>query len=164
LKTLYLMRHAKSDWLAGVQSDFDRPLNERGRREATEMGDFLCTRPSPPERVVSSSALRARQTTEQVFLQTGWSPEKLLFESSLYMASLRTLIEICEAESHYQSLLILGHNPGLDDLLVFLCGEDVERTHNGELFTTANIAVIELADGVIDQKQNSQLIELRRPQ
>lgn len=157
------MRHAKSDWQTGALTDFDRPLNKRGRRAASDMGEFLAGMDRPPDRIISSSALRARQTIERVFLQTRWRPDRLRFEPGLYLASLDQLLECCRAESDCDSLMLVGHNPGLEDLLEYLCDDPIERTKKGKLFTTANIAEIELSARGVEQAGGARLVKLTRP-
>ena len=157
------MRHAKSDWQSGADNDFDRPLNKRGRRAAVEIGALLKKRIKPPDMVISSPALRARQTIERLFLQTGWRLERLKFDQALYLANLARLIDVCGEHEDKSTLMVVGHNPGLEDLLVHLCGEDIGRTKKGKLFTTANVAIIELGAGGLEQGGDSRLVELIRP-
>ncbi len=157
------MRHAKSDWQSGADSDFDRPLNKRGRRAAVDMGQVLKKRGAPPQRVVSSPALRARQTVERVFLQTGWRLDRLRFDDTLYLADLDRLLALCHEHEDCDSLMLVGHNPGLEELLVHLCGDDIGRTRKGKLFTTANIAVIGHHGGRVDGRDGAHLVDLIRP-
>jgi phosphohistidine phosphatase len=163
VKKLILMRHAKSDWHNGADSDFDRPLNKRGRRSAAEVGALLKKGVKPPDLVISSPALRARQTVERVFLQTGWRLDRLRFDESVYLASAARLLDLCEAESQCESLMLVGHNPGLEDLLLMLCGDEVQRTKKGKVFTTANIAIIEFEPQGALSQDNARLVELIRP-
>ncbi len=157
------MRHAKSDWQSGADSDFDRPLNKRGRRAAADMGAILKKKLSPPDRVISSPALRARQTVERLFLQTGWRLDRLRFDESLYLAGLERLLALCREEAGNETLMLVGHNPGMEDLLVHLCGSDISRTKKGKLFTTANVAVIESPESAIERPGKATLVELIRP-
>ncbi|KAA3620701.1 MAG: histidine phosphatase family protein [Proteobacteria bacterium] len=165
MKQLILMRHAKSDWQSGAANDFERPLNKRGRRAAAEMGALLKKRPKPPDRVICSPALRARQTVERVFLQTGWRLDRLKFDESLYLASLGDLIALCgEQARECDTLMLMGHNPGLEDLLKYLCGsESIRRTKKGKVFTTANIATVALGPSGVARGGEGQLLELVRP-
>jgi phosphohistidine phosphatase len=163
VKKLILMRHAKSDWQTGANNDFDRPLNKRGRRAAVEIGALLKKRLKPPDLVISSPALRARQTVERVFLQTGWRLDRLRFDESVYLAGAARLLELCTAESQCDSLMLVGHNPGLEDLLLTLCGDEVRRTKKGKVFTTANVAIIEFESEGTLSEDNARLIELIRP-
>ncbi len=157
------MRHAKSDWQSGADSDFDRPLNKRGRRAAADMGALLKTRLKPPELVIASPALRSRQTVDRLFLNTGWRLDRLRFDESLYLASADRLTEIARANDDRESVMLVGHNPGLEDLLLFLCGPDVQRTRKGKVFTTANVAIIEPAASGFDAGGRARLVELIRP-
>lgn len=157
------MRHAKSDWQSGADTDFDRPLNKRGRRAAVDMGQVLKKRRAPPDRVVSSPALRARQTVERVFLQTGWRLDRLRFDDTLYLADLDRLLAVCREHDECESLMLVGHNPGLEELLVHLCGDDIDRTKKGKLFTTANVAVIDPDGGRVEDRESARLVELIRP-
>ncbi len=152
------MRHAKSDWQSGADSDFDRPLNKRGRRAAADMGAIARQKFPPPDRVVSSPALRARQTVERLFLQTGWRLDRLRFDERLYLAGVEQLKQITAEHGDCDTLMLVGHNPGLEDYLVELVGDDIERTRKGKLFTTANLAVIEPA-----ADRSARLLELIRP-
>jgi phosphohistidine phosphatase len=164
VKQLILMRHAKSDWRSEAESDFERPLNKRGRRAAVEMGAALKKLPSPPDRVISSPSLRTRQTVERVFLQTGWRLDRLAFDQNLYLAELGSLIELCKSRGEgIDSLMLVGHNPGLEDFLGYLCGTDLKRTKKGKLLTTANIAIIELGPHGVERGGEARLLELIRP-
>jgi phosphohistidine phosphatase len=163
VKKLILMRHAKSDWQSSAQSDFDRPLNKRGRRAAADMGATLKKHIKPPDLVISSPALRARQTVERLFLNTGWRLDRLRFDESLYMASAEHLARIGEENSDCDSLMLVGHNPGMEDLLLYLCGPDVKRTKKGKVFTTANVAVIEPGPSGLGAAGEARLVELMRP-
>ncbi len=109
MKRLILMRHAKSDWSAGVSSDHDRPLNARGRRGATVLGIALRDKAIVPDQILSSTALRTRETCE--FLGLDGSP-KVSFQRGLYLA---TQDEIFGALQRVigDVVLMLGHNPGI---------------------------------------------------
>ncbi len=105
--TLILTRHAKSAWNTDAPSDHARPLNARGRRSARALGDWLREQPVLPEQVVSSSALRARETCERMELT---SPAT--FTERLYHATPQLILEVLR-EIDAPSVLLLGHNPGL---------------------------------------------------
>ena len=164
VKRLILMRHAKSDWHSGAESDFDRPLNKRGRRAAVEMGEYLKEHGITPDRIVSSPALRARQTVDRMFLQTGWRIDRLRFDDALYLASAEDLRAACHRHGDdVDCLMLVGHNPGLDDLFEYLCGNDLPRTAKGKLMTTANLAFIELGSGGVDKAGAGTMTDLVRP-
>lgn len=132
-KTLYLVRHAKSDWSTG-KADFNRPLNKRGRRDAPEMGRRLKTRSGIPELIVCSPAERARQTLELLDLGTD-----AVFNENIYEASAGDLLEtIHSLDDRYGSAMLIGHNPSMAWLASELTGEHLEH------MPTCTIATIEL--------------------
>jgi len=120
LKTLLLMRHAKSSWDNPALADYERPLNRRGLRDAPRMGRWLAAQSLVPDLVVTSSAERARQTAQIVVDAMGASIEIREFDS-LYHASRETwmgcIVEFADSDS---VVLCVGHNPGME-LLVSTC-------------------------------------------
>lgn len=137
MKTLYMLRHAKSSWDDHSLSDFERPLNERGLRTAPFIGRLMKDRELKPDAVVSSPALRASQTAELVRHAAGFEPA-IKHDERIYEASVGTLVSvIVEAGVDSSSLLIVGHNPGAEGLIYFLTGEIAPMP-------TAALAVIEL--------------------
>lgn len=118
MKTLSLLRHAKSSWDDPVERDFDRPLNGRGHRAARRMGEWLRDSGLHFDRVVASPALRIRQTIEGV--ETGLGGKlKPDFDKRIYMASAASLFDLVrETPGEVEHLLLIGHNPGLEDLLL----------------------------------------------
>jgi phosphohistidine phosphatase len=118
MKTLSLLRHAKSSWDDPVERDFDRPLNGRGHRAARRMGEWLREAAPAFELVVASPALRIRQTIEGVEAGLG-GKLKPVFDKRVYMASAASLFDILhETPDDVGHLLLIGHNPGLEDLLL----------------------------------------------
>lgn len=123
VKTLLLMRHAKSSWDNASLSDFDRPLAERGRRDAPRMARALVALDSAPDFIVSSPAARARETIEAV-IREGQLTAPLEFNDSIYDASSAALMQITRRlPDEYRRVLMVGHNPGFEDLLARLTGE-----------------------------------------
>lgn len=124
MKRLLLLRHAKSSWSDPRQADFDRPLNPRGRKACERLGPFLGAQVRPPALVLCSPALRTRETWERIAPATGWDAP-LRHARGVYAASttaLRELLsELGDAEDA-ASVLIIGHNPALQDLAVSLIG------------------------------------------
>jgi phosphohistidine phosphatase len=117
VKTLLLMRHAKSSWDDDGVSDHDRPLNTRGERSAPHMAELLLEAKLEPELILSSTALRARTTAFAVAERFGWQPEVRL-RRGLYMAEPgRILAEIAGVPREVGCLLVVGHNPGMEDLV-----------------------------------------------
>ena len=137
MKTLYLLRHAKSSWDDPGLKDFDRPLNKRGLKAAPKMGAYMLKQNIRPDVVLSSPALRAKQTTTMVCETAGWS-SLINFDERIYEASVQRLFEIVTGfEDPIERALMVGHNPGFEELLAALTGE----SHR---MATAALACIEL--------------------
>ena len=123
MKTLYLLRHAKSSWTDGSLRDFDRPLNERGREAAELIGKRLAAEELIDPLLICSPALRTRQTAE-IVLQGSQLRAEERFDERIYEASLRDLMEvISEIPNDKPVAILIGHNPGFEELLAFLTGE-----------------------------------------
>ncbi|MDA0680960.1 MAG: histidine phosphatase family protein [Proteobacteria bacterium] len=118
MKILTILRHAKSSWdLAGV-ADFDRALNDRGERDAPEMGQRMKAAGIRPSLIVSSPAARAWSTAKLVAAELAYPVEFLQRESDLYHAGSDKLFTvIARQDEGFNSILIVGHNPGLTDLV-----------------------------------------------
>lgn len=126
MKTLYFLRHAKSDWSDFSLPDYERPLNERGRRACLKIGLTMKRLSITPERVVCSTATRARETLDRV-MTSGELDWPVTSESALYGAGAdRILSLIRQQPDSFQSLLLVGHNPGFQDLVVGLTGSEAE--------------------------------------
>lgn len=122
MKTLLLLRHAKSSWKEPGLSDFERPLNERGRRAAPLMGRFLRRQKLRPDLVLCSPAERARQTAALAVEAAGLS-SKLRFDERIYEASAERLVEVVsQVEESCEQVLLVGHNPGMEELIALLTG------------------------------------------
>lgn len=124
MKTLYFLRHAKSDWSNIDLSDHDRPLNGRGRRACAKIGIVLQKRGFNPGLVLCSSAVRAQETIDRVMsaASSDW-PKQI--EPGLYGASAdRILGLIRQQPDEYDSLLCVGHNPGFQDIVIGLSGRE----------------------------------------
>lgn len=122
MKTLILMRHAKSSWDTADVDDHDRPLNARGLRDAPRMGALLKEKAVVPDRLVSSTALRAAETARLVAEGLGWQGD---FERTarLYHAEARALIDFArETSGAADSVMIVAHNPGMEELVSGLIG------------------------------------------
>ena len=123
MKTLLLLRHAKSSWKNVTLEDHDRPLNKRGSREAPQAGEFLRESVLVPDSIVSSSALRAKSTASLVGEICG-RQVFVSIDPRIYLADLDTLITVVQnCSSVVQRLLVIGHNPGLEQLVEKLTGE-----------------------------------------
>lgn len=120
MKTLYFLRHAKSDWGDMALSDHQRPLNARGRRATAKIGAALRQQGVNPGKVLCSTAVRARETLERV-MQAGDFDWPVHYVAELYGASAdRILAVIREQPDAQDSLLLVGHNPGFQDIVLGL--------------------------------------------
>ena len=116
MKTLYLLRHAKSSWNFDELSDQERPLNDRGRDDAPHMGQALAKRNICPDLVVSSPAVRALSTAVLVCREMNYSHEKIAVEPSIYGADMDGLLGIIhDLPDTAASVLLVGHNPTITD-------------------------------------------------
>ena len=142
---LLVMRHAKSDWGDPMLPDEQRPLAPRGNRAAVRMAEWLQEKELAPDRVLSSSAVRTRETVAHLIDGLDLDPSIVEFRDDLYLAGAWDWIDALRNES-VARLLICGHNPGFDDLVDWLCAEPPARTLDGKLMTTAAIAHIRFDD------------------
>jgi len=123
-KTVFLLRHAKSQRNDTDAADFDRPLSGRGRRDAPRMGAWMGRQGLQPDLVLCSDAVRARQTWEAAAPELH-STAPVLFERALYMASATALLNrLRRLPDTVRSVLLIGHNPGLETLAIALASPD----------------------------------------
>lgn len=116
MKTLYIIRHAKSSWSDISLRDFDRPLNSRGKKDAPEMGKRLKSRGIMPDLIISSSANRAITTAKTIAREICYPEEKIIATKKLYLAGIESTLEtIHKTKEDVDSLVIVGHNPGWTD-------------------------------------------------
>jgi phosphohistidine phosphatase len=159
------MRHAKSEWHSAAKSDFDRPLNQRGSKDAACMGQYLQQQNIKPGLVLSSSAERAKQTALAVVDALHMNPDQILFNKDLYLADRPTLLKILHSvPDATDSVLLVAHNPGLDDLVEWLAPEPPSLSESGKLMTTAAIAMFAVPKPWAKLKRNTtRLVQLLRP-
>ena len=137
MKTLFLLRHAKSSWESSELSDFDRPLNARGLETAPFMGNIIKDNAFKIDLIVSSPAKRAQQTALLVKKTANINGE-IEYDDRIYEASPRRLLEVvAEIDEKHDSALLVGHNPGFEGLVHLLTGEI-------QPMPTAALAVIDL--------------------
>ncbi|RYG54785.1 MAG: histidine phosphatase family protein [Chitinophagaceae bacterium] len=116
MKTLYLVRHAKSSWENTAVADFDRKLNERGQKDAPEMGQRLLKRVHNIDAFVSSPAKRAKKTCKLFCKEFGVKEEDIIYVDSLYLASPQTFAQVISwFDDSLKSVAIFSHNPGITD-------------------------------------------------
>ena len=146
---LMLLRHAKSDWSRPGLPDRERPLNARGREAAPMMAAHMSTNDLVPQRAIVSSAVRTRQTWKLITPTLSRKPETI-FEQRIYEASPHTILSVIkETPDSIKSLMIVGHNPGLQALALALVGSgDSElRDDLAAKFPTGALAVIDFVTG-----------------
>ncbi len=127
MKTLLLMRHAKSSWADPGLADFARPLNERGRQTAPLIGRFLRAQVSQLDEVVCSPAERARATAQLTLAAAGYAcPTR--YDARIYEASAARLLTVVnEIAEPAGTVLLVGHNPGMEDFVRLLTDAPAER-------------------------------------
>jgi phosphohistidine phosphatase len=121
MKTLTLVRHAKSSWKDTSLADRDRPLNKRGKRDAPEMGRRIAEAGIRPSLIVSSPALRAWTTAKAIAKAINYPVEFLQREKALYLASVDDILDVLVAQDpKFNSVMVVGHNPGLTSFANYL--------------------------------------------
>ncbi len=137
MKTLLVLRHAKSSWKDLSLSDHDRPLNKRGKRDAPRMGALLRREDLIPDLIISSSAKRAKKTAQAVSEGCGYEDE-IIYTRDLYHAWPEAFVSVLRKVSdNFRCVMIVGHNPGLEELVEDFSGERVRMP-------TAALAQIDL--------------------
>ena len=142
MRTLYLLRHAKSSWAEPTLPDGERPLAPRGRRDAKRIAKHLVRLEIQPGLVLCSSAVRTRETLELLALDTR---STVRLEDELYGASAERLLErIHLVPAATASVMVIGHNPGLQELALLLAGDGADLDRLEEKFPTAALATLTL--------------------
>jgi phosphohistidine phosphatase len=161
MKTLLLLRHAKSSWKDPDLSDHDRPLNKRGQSDAPRMGKLLKDEELIPDLIMSSTAARANKTAELVAKECKYKGE-IVLNHSLYGAEPADYLKILEGLSDtYKAVLVVGHSPSLGETVEVLTGSpDV-------IMPTCSLAQIRLSiqnwDELNKQKIKGKLVKVWRP-
>lgn len=147
MRTLSLLRHAKSSWDDPDHGDHERPLNKRGTRDAPRMGRFMAEQGIIPDIVLCSDAVRARATLTLVLAELSPAAPNVRIEPRLYLAEPTAIVEIvARLEPEIGHCLLVGHNPGMHATALELTGAG-ERKALAALaskFPTAGLAVIDL--------------------
>ena len=125
-KKLYLIRHAKSDWDRNSQSDFVRPLNERGKRDAPKMGSLLRQKGALPDLIITSSATRAKSTARLMAHELQYNLEDILETKKAYLPIVSDLVSILnQVDNSKDCVYLFSHNPGISELVHYLSGEAI---------------------------------------
>lgn len=157
---IILLRHAHADSAVGEQADLERALSVLGEAEAEAAGAFLAEMDGwlRPTRVLSSPALRTRQTVERVLGRLGFIDTR--YEASIYEASPADLLDVLEAHQDAQSVLLVGHNPGLEWLVALLC-TGRSSAHRG--MPPGGVAVLRLAHDAALEPGSAELVTFWSP-
>lgn len=158
MKTLFLLRHAKSSWKDASLPDFERPLNKRGRRAAPLIGKFMRRQKLHPQLILCSPAERARETIALVEEAASLKAE-LRYDERIYEATAAGLrIIVSEIDEQAEGMLLVGHNPGMEELLDFLTGEVRHMP-------TASLAhiTLDIERWADVQERSGELVRLIRP-
>lgn len=160
LRSLTLIRHAKSSWDHPELQDFDRPLNPRGLRNAPMMGKRLAAAGYRADTIISSPARRALMTAESIAAEIGFDPDNIVQNPLVYGAGPGALTEVLTGISErFRHAVLVGHNPGITHLCNFLCDSRIDS------LPTCSIARIEFGDLAWEDvpRQKGHLIEFDYP-
>ena len=159
MKTLLILRHAKSSWKDDGLPDHDRPLNKRGERDAPRVGKLLLEQGLIPDLIISSTAKRARKTAKMVAKGCGYA-RKIQLTPDFYLAPAGVYIEVLNGlPVDYSQVMVVGHNPGMEELVGRL-------TRKPEAMPTAALAHVSLPLdrwSTLDGATGGKLIHLWRP-
>jgi len=123
MKTVIFFRHGKSDWNANFGADHERPINKRGRQASARMGRFLADAGQLPDRIITSSAVRARETLERAAKDGEWGEISTLVTRDLYEASPSAVLDVIRSEDDdLTRLLLVGHEPTWSDAIGRMIG------------------------------------------
>lgn len=159
-RQLLILRHAKSSWADEGLDDWQRPLNDRGERDAPRVGELLRERSLVPDLIITSDAVRAETTARTVARAAGYTG-RLLLAPELYHASPGAIIDVIRniEDTSARTIMIVGHNPGLEDLVAQLTGERID-------LPTAALVYISLPVGAwrdVEAARDATLVDLWRP-
>jgi phosphohistidine phosphatase len=163
-RELLLLRHGKSRWDTGV-SDFERPLKDRGKRAAQRIGTWLLQQDCLPDYVISSPATRAIETARKCCKVMGIASSNIHQDQRIYEGSQDDLLAVIhDSPESCRRILLVGHNPGMEELLEHLVQEDLEWPDDGKLLPTATLAHLQVsAPWNETSPDNAELLTIVRP-
>lgn len=165
-RELLIFRHGKSDWTTDAPTDFDRPLAKRGRKAVRRMGAWLKDQELLPDHIVSSPAKRARQTAKRVCRLAELPSDSIHWEQRIYEANVETLLNVlADSPKEAQRIMLIGHNPGLEELVHHLTGGAAgEPPPDGSLMPTAALAQLRTRNLWKNLKAGcARLVSITRP-
>ena len=162
---LIIMRHAKTEPVGSVPTDFERELTGRGRRDAKKMGAWLGQEKLLPGAIITSPAARTVHTARIVSKALDLKTKQIIEDREIYEAALSDLLPvIARHAAGHRCLLLIGHNPGMEELLQYLSADHPEPNKEGKVLTTAAVAVLDYGHGAITTgKGSARLLCLTRP-
>ena len=159
MKTLLILRHAKSSWKDTSSADHDRPLNKRGKQDAPRMGKFLRKQHLVPDKIISSTAKRARKTATAVAKACRYQG-KVELTSELYHAGPGAYLAVLQnLPDDDQQVMVVGHNPGMEALVTHLTG----RMETMPTAALAHVALPIKQWTELDYETQGELLDLWRP-
>jgi len=163
-RTLILLRHGKSDWNTD-DDDFNRPLKKRGINASVVAGKWLSRHKLAPDYVITSPANRAWQTAETACEAMGIEKKSIYKRKHIYLATTEELLFVlADCPKQAKRVLLVGHNPGLEELLYFLVNGNLTIPEDGKIMPTATFAILQLPDSWEKLNRGSAALEfLIRP-
>ncbi len=159
MKTVLLMRHAKSSWKDHKLPDMDRPLNKRGKKDARRMGSILKDKELVPQQILSSPAVRAKMTAESVAEKSGFTV-KINYQDAFYLAEPSIYEDALKGlPDDIERVMLIGHNPGMEGLVQILSGQ-VESLPTGAI---AYLVIPVKHWSEIDGSTHGDIIQLWKP-
>jgi phosphohistidine phosphatase len=156
---LLLLRHGKSDW-DNELDDFNRPLKDRGKRGAQRIGAWLAQHELIPDYIISSPAERALVSAQKCSKAMGLNPEEIKTDQRVYAADVDMLLAVlADCPEQVKRVMLVGHNPELEDLLSWLADEDIPLPDDGKLLPTAALARLRMHDSWNSLKQGRATLE-----
>ena len=164
-RQLLVLRHAKSAWDTDAPTDFERPLAKRGKKDAPRIGSWLRQQELMPDHVVSSPAVRARQTTLKVCGALDFDESRIVWDKRIYGAGVNGLLAVlADCPDNAERVMLVGHNPGLEDLVVHLSAGAVDAAPDGKLLPTAAVACLVMPEIWDDlAKGSAEVTAVTRP-
>jgi len=160
---LILLRHGKSDW-HNNDTDFDRPITNRGKRGAQHIGVWLAQNKFIPEYIISSPAERAKLTAQKMIKAMSKTANNIIYDKRIYEAELNDLLELIHAlPKEAKKVILVGHNPGLEELLFYLSGKEIALPADGKVLATATAAHLSFScQWRKIKKHSAELISIQR--
>jgi len=161
---LMLLRHGKSDWSTAA-ADFERPLTKRGKRDAKRVGAWLFQGNAAPDYMFTSPARRAWGTARRAVKSMEMNKSTIVRDERIYAAGVSDLLAVLrECPDRVRRVMLVGHNPGLEDLVEYLADEVIEVPADGKLMPTATLARLSMACGWSELDAGcARLISITRP-